>query len=64
MELAGLKRAVTEIEERGITFKALVTDRHIGVKKYIREMQPDKTHYFDVFHVAKCEYAIHILKNT
>ena len=53
MELAGLKRAFNEMEERGITFTALVTDRHVGVKKFMRETKPDKKHYFDVFSCSK-----------
>ena len=60
MELAGLKRCLEEVEQRGVDFTTLVTDRHVGVKKYMREKRPKKKHRFDVFHVAKCEYLLNL----
>lgn len=56
MELNGLQRAITDIKLRGIDFETLVTDRHGGVKKYMREKHSNKKHRFDAFHVAKCEF--------
>ncbi|XP_065054534.1 uncharacterized protein LOC135683252 [Rhopilema esculentum] len=53
MELEGLKRCLDEVKAAGINFSTLVTDRHAGVKKYMRECHSDKNHRFDVFHVAK-----------
>eukprot|EP00794_Sanderia_malayensis_P011589 gene11589-12783_t len=53
MELAGLKSGLEEMEEHGINFQTIVTDRHGGVKKYTREQKPKKKHCFDVSHVAK-----------
>eukprot|EP00794_Sanderia_malayensis_P001815 gene1815-2037_t len=53
MELAGLKSGLEEMEEHGINFQTIVTDRHGGVKKYMREQKPKTKHRFDVFHVPK-----------
>ena len=58
MELEGLKRALSNIEENNVAYKILVTDRHGPVRKYMRTEKKAKKHYFDVFHVAKCEYII------
>ena len=55
MELEGLKRALGKIEGEKIEYRALVTDRHGPVRKYMRLQKKDRQHYFDVFHVAKCE---------
>lgn len=53
MELEGLKRGVNFLEERGIAVESIITDRHVQVRKYMRVDNPEKTHLFDVFHVAK-----------
>ncbi|XP_069125559.1 uncharacterized protein [Argopecten irradians] len=53
MELEGLKRSISHLEENDIGIKTLVTDRHVMVKKYMREQHPRTDHYFDVWHVAK-----------
>ena len=38
MELEGLKRGLTFINNNGVSIKTLVTDRHSGIKKkYLRE---------------------------
>ena len=64
LELNGSKRAITVIEQHGINFEMLETDRHGGVKKYMRGKHSNKEHRFDAFHVAKCEfmnvYPIHL----
>ncbi|XP_053389672.1 uncharacterized protein LOC128552654 [Mercenaria mercenaria] len=53
MELEGLKRCLRYMSDVGIRVSHLVTDRHVQVKKYMREEQPTITHWFDVWHVAK-----------
>ena len=55
MELAGLKRSFEDMQAKRVKWKTLVTDRHGGVKKFMREKHPKKTHNFDVFHLAKCK---------
>lgn len=54
MELEGLKRGLDFlIEGNHLNVTTLVTDRHVMIKKYMRENQPDVKHYFDVWHIAK-----------
>ena len=53
MELEGLKRGLTKLEEENIDVSHLVTDRHSQVKCYMRRDQPNIIHMFDVWHVAK-----------
>ena len=50
MELEGLKRCKKELEGYGI--KALVTDRHRQIAKWIRENW-DVAHFFDCWHIVK-----------
>ncbi|KAK3100232.1 hypothetical protein FSP39_016728 [Pinctada imbricata] len=56
MEIEGLLRSLTYLEEEGVEISHLVTDRHSQIKKYMREKRPDITHWFDVWHVAKGIY--------
>ena len=50
MELEGLKRCKKELE--GYAIKALVTDRHRQIAKWIRENW-DVAHFFDCWHIVK-----------
>ncbi|XP_064469151.1 uncharacterized protein LOC135383733 [Ornithodoros turicata] len=51
MERTGLERALEYLEQQDMTIDMLITDRHTGVKAYMKT----KTikHRFDVWHVAK-----------
>ena len=40
MELAGLKRSFEDMQAKRVKWKTLVTDRHGGVKKFMREKHP------------------------
>ena len=53
MELEGLKRSLQFLEAQLMDIKRIITDRHVQVKKYIREQHPNIEHRFDVWHVAK-----------
>ena len=52
MELEGLKRCLSNLEDNGVSVTSLTTDRHLGVKAFLRE-RGDIVQYFDVWHVAK-----------
>ena len=47
MELEGLKRGLQFLEGYDLTIGELITDRHIQVKKYMKDEHTDKQHYFD-----------------
>jgi len=53
MEKEGLRRSVEFFKLNGIPIKSIVTDRHVQIKKWIRENMVETTHMFDVWHVAK-----------
>lgn len=55
MEKEGLIRSLAFFENNGLKVDTLVTDRHTGITKYMREKYPEITHYFDIWHVAKCK---------
>ena len=52
MELEGLKRGLVAIKNQEVTIKTLITDRHAGIKKYMRENESDIDHRFDCWHMA------------
>lgn len=52
MELEGLKRGIAFVKNH-VNIREVVTDRHPSIKKYMRTEQEDKSHLFDVWHVAK-----------
>ncbi|XP_071100693.1 uncharacterized protein [Haliotis cracherodii] len=53
MELEGLKRGLSFLKKKGCSIEEVITNRHVSVKKYMREDHKDKKHYFDVWHVSK-----------
>ena len=53
MEIEGFKRGMQFLEQQNMNIKRIITDRHVQVKKYMREQHPDIEHRFDVWHVAK-----------
>jgi hypothetical protein len=55
MELEGLKRAVSKLEGADIQWSDITTDRHVQVRKYIRENKTEINHWFDCWHIAKSE---------
>ena len=52
MELEGLKRSLSVIKNQDVDIQTLVTDRHSGIKKYLREQEKDIDHRFDCWHMA------------
>ena len=60
-ELEGLKRSMDVIGAEHVS--VLVTDRHRGITKWIRDNLPDILHYYDVWHVAKGMMSNNIVLN-
>jgi hypothetical protein len=52
MELEGFKRAFTSLTENGINIKTFCSDRHVQIRKYVKDQLPDLSHQFDVWHLA------------
>ena len=53
MELLGLKRSLTFMDDNNVQIDSFTTDRHPSIKKYMRDNRPGIKHWFDVWHVAK-----------
>ncbi len=52
MEKEGLVRGIKFMT---LSIGLLVTDRHRQIEKWLKSDQPDITHKYDVWHVAKCK---------
>ena len=53
MELEGAKRCFCFLKNSGATIPVFISDRHMGIAKWLREDQPTTKHFFDIWHVAK-----------
>ena len=53
MEKQGLMKVLADIKRKNIDIKQLTTDRHVQIKKYMREQEEDIDHKFDVCHFSK-----------
>ena len=53
MEKEGFERSLSFLEGKGVVVKAVVTDQHTGVQKFLREQRPGISHYFDPWHMGK-----------
>lgn len=56
MEKEGLIRGLAELTSHGLIIRNLVTDRHAGITKFMREQKPHIHHYFDAWHVCKSKF--------
>ncbi len=53
MELAGAKRCFEFLKTAGLKISAFISDRHLGIAKWIRESETKTVHYNDLWHVCK-----------
>ena len=53
MEKYGFKKVLKEMKDEQIKVSQLTTDRHIQIKKYLREEETEINHQFDVWHFGK-----------
>ena len=54
MELEGAKRSFDAIKgNEKLPIKTFVSDHHCGINKWMRTMEKDTTHYYDIWHQAK-----------
>ena len=61
MEVEGFKRCLTEVlARRKISVESIVTDRHMSVRKLLREKYPKIDHWFDIWHVAKSKSILNL----
>ncbi|XP_015754546.1 PREDICTED: uncharacterized protein LOC107334147 [Acropora digitifera] len=53
MEKEGLERSLKYLTEEGLSFNTLITDRHVQIRKYMREKWPAVKHRLDGWNVGK-----------
>ena len=53
MEKEGLVRCIQYLSTHDVTIDVIVTERHVQIKKYIKDNLPKTDHRFDVWHIAK-----------
>ena len=53
MEKWGLISVLGKVEDLGVEVESLVTDRHQGVTKWLREEKNEISHQFDIWHFSK-----------
>lgn len=53
MEKEGLPRYLTFLTEEGLSINTLITDKHVQIRKYMRETWPAIKHRLDGWHVGK-----------
>lgn len=53
MEKMGLERSLSLVLDHGLNVTTLATDRHVGIKCYMKNTYPQIDHQFDVWHLAE-----------
>ena len=51
MEL-GAKHCFAYFQTAGVSVQKLISDRHAGIAKWLRETQGGTKHFFDIWHFA------------
>lgn len=52
MEKVGMIKVLERVGNAGISINSLTTDRHIQIRKYLKEERNDINHQFDIWHVS------------
>ena len=53
MEKLGLQKTLNEVIGKGIVVKQLTIDRHMQIRNYLKEDEPQIGNQFDVWHFSK-----------
>ena len=53
MEKYGFQKVLPGMEARDTNTKQVTTDRHVQIKKIMREERPNISHEFGIWHVSK-----------
>ncbi|KAK8781256.1 hypothetical protein V5799_017405 [Amblyomma americanum] len=64
MELAGFKLALEFLACHIIKVQAVVTNRHVEIKSFLRKNRNDITNGFDVWHVVNVTWLLHQVMAT
>ena len=53
MEKEGLQRSLQFLTDEGLSVDTLITDRHVQIRKQMREKWPAAKHRLDGWHIGK-----------
>ena len=53
MEKMGFEKSLRLLKNEGIIPEQITTDRHIQIRKHLRDQEPGIIHQFDVWHFVK-----------
>ena len=53
MEKAGIIKVLDEVKQQILKVNQLTADRHLQIKKYLREQEEGIGRQFDVLHISK-----------
>lgn len=53
MELIGFERTMEDMKRDNLKITTIATDRHVQIRKCIKDKYPEINHQFDVWHLAK-----------
>ena len=53
MEKYGFQKVLPDMEARDINIKQITTDRHVQIKKFIREERTNISHQFNIWYVCR-----------
>ena len=53
MKKLSFTKALNKVKQKGICVNQLTTDRHTGIRKYMRDEESKITHQFDVWYFVK-----------
>uniref|UniRef100_A0A915D506 Transposase n=1 Tax=Ditylenchus dipsaci TaxID=166011 RepID=A0A915D506_9BILA len=53
MELEGVKRCLTKLEDAGLNIHSLTSDRHVQLRSFLQKDKPHIQHFFDGWHTLK-----------
>ena len=53
MEKVDFKKVMSKVKAEGVIPSQITTDRHTGIRKHLREEEPDIDHQFDIWHFVK-----------
>ncbi len=53
MELSGAKRCFRKLKDADLDISTFVSDRHLGIAKWIRTEETRTQHFYDIWHIAR-----------
>ena len=53
MEKLGFRRTLDELLQAGMEVSTVATDRHMGIRKLLKDDYPEIDHQFDIWHISK-----------